>query len=668
MANKISLCMIVKNEADNLSRCLRSISGLVDEIIVVDTGSTDLTCDIAQKYGANVQHFLWNDNFSDARNFSLDNARGDWILFLDADEEISPSSRDVLSQLTEQEDIEGYFVKIINYLGGQGWTETVPDLVFRLFRNKQEYRFRGAIHEQIADVILGRNPQARYQIAEKFTILHHGYLDDIIRVKDKKQRNISLIEKELAKEPANPLLQFHYGVELFRAERYAEAAQIFIQAATNIDPNTIYLPKLLRYLVIAQQSSGQLKRALHSAEIALKLFPNYADLYYYVGLLQQDLNHYSQARDAFLQALSMPEQPPQYASFGGIRGFRSYYCLAQLAELFLDEEEALNYYLLCLRDNPNFTKALDSIIRILKPAQEPDYAKECLEKVCDFCTPEANRLIGELYYEQGAYSLALHYFERIDSLPLSQIKLKKAICLLQTRRYFEGLRLLEDFTPESPDYPLALLNRLFCFWLQDKPHKVSFLWKELHALGLEHNTENVLALFLRTQDESDPSPQIDFNADGMLLLLDILQRLVALQEIEGALFFLRAIAPDCLGEYSLQIAQIFIIYGQDIQALPFLKKVCEEKPASETHFQLGEVYFRLNKLKDAERHYQFALQLDPNSPRPYLRLMELYTASWQNIHQEAMRKFPGNSVFTQLAKGGLASYELKNKSSNDRER
>lgn len=659
MAKKISLCMIVKNEEKNLSRCLKSISGIVDEIIVVDTGSTDSTCYIARQYGAILHHFLWNDNFSDARNSSLDHAQGDWILFLDADEELSPTSRDVLSHMIEREDVEGYFVKIINYLGKEGWTETVPDLVFRFFRNRKEYRFRGAIHEQIADVILESNSQARYQVAEEFTIFHHGYLDEVIQEKDKKFRNLTLIEKELAKQPLNRLLQFHYGVELFRAERYAEAAQVLIQSATEIDPNTIYLPKLLRYLVIAQHSSGQLTEALNTAEIGLKLFPNYADLYYYTGLIQRDLRHYSHARDAFLQALSMPEQPPQYASFGGIRGFRSYYYLAELAVTFLNEEEALKYYLLSLRDNPRFTQSLERLIGILKPTQEPDYTKECLEKVCDFCTPEANRLMGDIYYGHGAYGLALYYFEKAEEgVPvLSAVKLKKAICLLQERRFFEGLRLLEDFTPESSDYPLATLNRLFCFWLQDKPQKVRALWKELHALGLEQNTENVISLFPTYFDKAAPSPQMILGPDGMLLLLDLVQRLVNMQEIPRGMYFLQALNQECLGVYLLKVAQIFVNYGEGKRAIPFLKTAIEQEPTSEAYFQLAEIYYHLGELSQAEHHYQNALQLDPSEPRSYLRLTNLYTVRRQNILQEALRKFPKNDAFTRLAKGGSSSYE-----------
>lgn len=659
MAEKISLCMIVKNEGQNLSRCLNSVSGIVKEIIVVDTGSTDSTCDIARQYGAILHHFLWNDNFSDARNASLELAQGDWILFLDADEELSPDSREILIRLIENETVEGYFVKIMNHLGKEGWIETVPDLVFRLFRNKKEYRFRGAIHEQIADVILEKNSKARYQVAEDLMIIHHGYLDELIKVKDKKHRNLTLIEKELALNPNNRLLQFHYGVELFRAERYAEAAAVLIQSATDIDPNTIYLPKLLRYIVIAQQSSGQLNEALNSAALGLRLFPNYADLYYYTGLILLDLKHYSQARNAFLQALSMPEQPPQYASFGGIRGFRSYYYLAQIAESFLDEEEALKYYLYSLRDNASFTHALESLVGILKPTKEPAYTMECLEKVCDFCTPEANRLMGDIYFRHGAYGLALYYFDQPeDGFPVSSdIKLRKSICLIQERRFFEALRLLEGFTPGSSEYPIATVNKLFCFWIQDKSPKVRTLWKELHALGLAQDTENVISLFLAYSGKTSPSPQMILGPEGMLLLLDIVQRLVALQEINRAMYFLHALQPECLTEYNQKIAQIFVDYSEESRAIPFLQTVIEKNQSAETHFQLAEIYSHLGRLTEAEQHYKHALQIGPDTPRYYVRLINLYTAWRQNILKEALAKYPENSVFQKLAEEVSSSHE-----------
>lgn len=95
----LSLCMIVRNEEQNLSECLDSVKNVVDEIIVIDTGSTDETVGIAESYGAQVEHFPWCDDFSKARNESIKYASGDWILWLDADERLLPESIPVLQDL-----------------------------------------------------------------------------------------------------------------------------------------------------------------------------------------------------------------------------------------------------------------------------------------------------------------------------------------------------------------------------------------------------------------------------------------------------------------------------------------------------------------------------------------------------------------------------------------
>src|SRR5436190_22371274 len=91
---KLSLCMIVKNESKHLANCLESVDGVVDEIIIVDTGSTDNTIEIAEKYGAKVFHYKWHDDFGAARNEALKYASGDWVLVLDADEVLSDESKD----------------------------------------------------------------------------------------------------------------------------------------------------------------------------------------------------------------------------------------------------------------------------------------------------------------------------------------------------------------------------------------------------------------------------------------------------------------------------------------------------------------------------------------------------------------------------------------------
>lgn len=651
MGTRISLCMIARNEAQNIRRCLNSVADLVDEIIVVDTGSTDETCQIASEYGAKVRQFPWNENFSDARNASLEMATGAWILFLDADEELARESREALGRLTSREEVEGYFVKIINYLGNEGWLESCPDLVFRLFRSRPDYRFRGAIHEQIADVILEKNVNAAFRMAEEIVIVHYGYLDRQIKEKDKKNRNLKIIQKELWQAPESRLLRFHYGVELFRAERFSEAAEELERAARGLDPNTIYFPKLMRYIVMSHQSAGQPEKALAAAGLGLRFFPNYADLYYYAGLLHLELKQYALAGDAFQRAVSMPEQPAQYASFGGVRGFRSYYHLGQIAETFFDYENALRNYLHCLRDNPDFIPALDKIVKILKPRENPEYTRDNLKKMIEFCTPQANQMMGEIYFRHGAYALALEYFERgAEDLPVSpEVRFCRAVCLIQLQRYLEALRILDGFAPESPLYPQAMLNKLFCFWIQGKKQKVRALIAELRNLGLAEDTNKVLSLFLESSGQRKNTLKVSLGQDGMALLLDLIKRLLDFGETDRAVGLLQKIHRDSMAGYGLKLAQLFYEYGHPGISEEFAMEHLLTAKDGEAHFLLAEICRETGNYVKAEHHYRHALAIDPEQPRYYLRQINLLEEWRKKVLDEAMDKYPEVGVFKKLA-------------------
>jgi len=655
MGARISLCMIVRNEEQNLRRCLQSVTGAVDEIIVVDTGSTDSTCQVAREFGAVVEHFPWNDNFSDARNASLELATGDWILFLDADEELAEASKEVLRRLARDDTVEGYFVKIINYLGGEGWIEPCPDLVFRLFRNRRDYRFRGAIHEQIVDVILEKNKKARYQIAEDLVIYHYGYLDRQIQEKDKKNRNLALLRQELVQDPDNRLLRYHYGVELYRAERYLDAVAELLKAADGIDPQTIYLPKLLRYLVLAYYAAQMPAQALEIVQLGLNLFPDYADLYYYGGLINCEQKNYGQAYEFFQKALAMPEQPAYYASFSGVRGFRCAYQLGQLAEIFLDEEKALHYYITSLQDNPAFTPALEAITRLLKPREEPEYARSCLEQLFEFCTPQANLLIGQILFMQSAYKLALEYLERGmtgQEVP-PRLLLWKAICLIQQKRYLEALHIIDTFDSGHPLYLLARLNKVLCFWFQGQRRKVHALVRELLALGLSADTGAVIGM-LRDSLLGHNQPKITLGEEGISLLLDIAMRALDLGEKEKVKLLLKGLSEECLLRSARFFGQLFYRYGYLEEAEHYLSLSLEVSPeCPETLFLLGEIKQQQGEYLAAGNYYRCALKYGSGEPRYYLRLSMLYEKMRQKILEEAREKYPGVAVFQELSKEGL---------------
>jgi len=182
----LSICMIVKNEADLLARCLDSVRQAADEIIVVDTGSTDATMEIAREKGAKVICDKWRNDFAWSRNISIQHATGAWILWLDADDIVPPESIPVLKTLkTEKPDhIIGLTVK--NQRSGNTGTEFVQA---RMFPNRPDLYFERRIHEQIMPSALriGMTMETRLAVIE-----HHGYADPAT-MKKKALRNVNLL-------------------------------------------------------------------------------------------------------------------------------------------------------------------------------------------------------------------------------------------------------------------------------------------------------------------------------------------------------------------------------------------------------------------------------------------------------------------------------------------
>lgn len=206
--------MIVKDEEELLPHCLASVQGAVDEVIVVDTGSSDRSAEIAQQYGAVVVAFEWCDDFAAARNAGLERASGDWILFLDADEALDRAAREQIRSWTAVSGCDGLFLNIHNYTGtGQQGVTVNP--VLRLFRNAPEHRFEGRIHEQIAAAICRGNPEAAFHVTD-MVIHHYGYQTAIVERKDKVNRNVRLLQQAVEEEPGQPFHHYNLGVEYLR--------------------------------------------------------------------------------------------------------------------------------------------------------------------------------------------------------------------------------------------------------------------------------------------------------------------------------------------------------------------------------------------------------------------------------------------------------------------
>ncbi len=313
----ISLCMIVKNEADNLPQCLTSAQPYVDEIIVVDTGSADNTVEIAHQYGAKVSHFSWCDDFAAARNAGLSLATGAWILVLDADEELVVEIQD-LRQRLQASAVREYALPLLNqHKGAENQTDTV---LMRLFRNFPGVQYVGRFHEQVA------YPKSTLGLSEMLAgvkIFHYGYAPEI-KVKKMRDRNIPLLES-MRQRGELGLMRFTCLADMYEVTGNSDQAQACFREAFDLllphllqgfcPTETGYLRFLLYKLAWETLEAENYETSQLLLKNGLAWFPNYPPLVYLAGLLLCYLGFYRGAIPYFQACLDFGDRYDQAEPF-----------------------------------------------------------------------------------------------------------------------------------------------------------------------------------------------------------------------------------------------------------------------------------------------------------------------------------------------------------------
>ena len=218
MAIRISACYITKNEEHTLARSLTSLKGQVDELIVVDTGSTDNTVAVAKEYGAQVYHYEWTHDFAAARNAALDKATGDWVIFLDADEYFALESADKLRQTIASAKGDAITVTLVD-IEEDTKREFSRSVVLRLWQNKPTRRYVGKIHEHVRENGAEFN---RIECFPELLLYHTGYSEKYMKIKA--ERNLKLLMSEIDAGRATPLFDRYLAECCYVLEDYQLAS------------------------------------------------------------------------------------------------------------------------------------------------------------------------------------------------------------------------------------------------------------------------------------------------------------------------------------------------------------------------------------------------------------------------------------------------------------
>jgi glycosyltransferase involved in cell wall biosynthesis len=421
---RISLAMIVKDEEEMLPRCLEAIHDVVDEMIIVDTGSTDRTVEIAESFGATVLHHVWTGDFAEARNISLDAATGDWFLYLDADEVLVRDDAERLRELAGHVWREAFFLTETNFTGDLDDGTAVNHNTLRLFRNRPEYRFEGRIHEQIAHKLPSSMPERIEQPSVR--IEHYGYLGAVRDAKEKSRRNIELLERQLKDGEISPFLCFNLGSE-YAAAGDAEAALDQFQRAWDLlggdseRSSYGFVPSLTNRLVKALRTNKRYDEAIARAKEGLAIFPGFTDLLLEQAHCAREHGDLETAAAIVEQCLAMGDAPSRYSPMVGCGSYLALGVLADIRREQGDFDACERLLAACLREHPSYLGAVHPFATVmLIRGLEPEAMVATVEKTIKKLTPSAHFMVGSALYEnRHAEAAEVQFRAVLDKQPSS---------------------------------------------------------------------------------------------------------------------------------------------------------------------------------------------------------------------------------------------------------
>ncbi|MGG3856041.1 glycosyltransferase [Caldifermentibacillus hisashii] len=325
----LSICMIVKNEENLLRRCLDSIKGIADEIIIADTGSVDKTKDIALEYTDMVFDYTWEDDFSKARNFAASKASGEWIFVIDADEFVD---RDSFIKFKEDlknnpPDYNILAVQIVNFVGING-KDTSLNYHERLYKNDGLISYYRSIHE-----LLKHKESKERRGFSDFQIYHSGYMKNIINEKEKSNRNLTLLKKKKEKEPID---YYFLGNEYDQLGDLDKAIKYYQKGfQLKDDLNKDWVKKLLLRLVNTLHKANRNKEALEIIDSCEQIYPYLVDFKFYRGKIHFDEEDYENAKEVFEEILRKKNELKADSS----NDFLEYLPYKLLGEIYESENE-----------------------------------------------------------------------------------------------------------------------------------------------------------------------------------------------------------------------------------------------------------------------------------------------------------------------------------------
>ncbi len=347
---ELSVCIITKNEAEKLKKCLKALAPYPWELVVVDTGSEDNSVEIAKQYGANICSFSWVDDFAAAKNYAIAQAKNEMVLVLDTDEYLEPLDYKKLMRQVEANPRAVGRIMRRNVFVADGEEKETVEYIHRIF-SKELYCYQGRIHEQVIRKDADPAGEDRWDHETYYTdlsIFHDGYSGTEEERQKKAQRNIRLLLEAQKDSPEDPYLQYQLGKGYYMAGNYEEAANWFDKALYyNLNPGLEYVIDMVETYGYALLKLGRPQAAL-MLEGVYNEFGKSADFQFLMGLIYMNNEMFDKAVEEFIKATKH-----ETARTVGANSYLAWYNAGVIRECLGDTKAARKYY----RNCGNYEKA-----------------------------------------------------------------------------------------------------------------------------------------------------------------------------------------------------------------------------------------------------------------------------------------------------------------------
>lgn len=587
---KISACLITKNEEKNLPYCLASVKDVASEIIVVDTGSTDQTVAVAKEYGATVYQYQWVNDFSKARNFTLEKAAGDWIIFLDADEYFVPESVPGVVDIINKSNSGGFDAVISLLINYEKTTDTVINScpVVRIFKNDPNISYIGAIHER---PVHRRRQLKQFDASEKLKIIHTGYSRNEFNEKEKGRRNLEILLAEEKKRPNDRDLCFYISETCIAVHDYAKALEYADKAITGTSQTNLLGIReknyfnLIRCMAELKYPTSEITAKLREA---IKLFPNYPDFYFYLGDFYKKDYRFHDAIGVYEQGLKHIDSGLKSQSQAG---FAAANVIDVLGELYYRTDQlgqSLEHSISLLKIDRFSYYPLKRVLSILAKSESAPRIVNFIKKLYDITRIKDLLYLLKASLDINNLALAECFFEQIQleqqkllAVELSRINLLKGNYREAASEF--GILFLEK---SHPDYlHMALIS--------------AWLGHDYEALKALVKTEDGAAKFI----DWITGREIRLNHDDKPFFLSIIKKLIKLNQIDLMLSLHNAV--DELGIF-LKVAEMLYFYELYELAGEFYNRYLEREtdlPAA----TLADILIKMGSCLDKAGQSELAL-------------------------------------------------------------